>query len=129
MSASQGPPLLAAELPEPQPSPLHPAKDDHKDQSKPVPDPTSSPLMFSTPLAEEYRLRSAPSICPPPPKKHRCAVRCRRKLLSELEFFEVEAEEIERLFVSTSPPKRGHKRKRDGIRGKTSDCRSLLSSA
>ncbi|KAL0918287.1 hypothetical protein M5K25_010286 [Dendrobium thyrsiflorum] len=52
---------------------------------------------FRTPTTEESRLNSTPTTCPPPPVKIKRAVGCKRKL-SELEFFKVEADEIERLF-------------------------------
>lgn len=52
---------------------------------------------FRTPTTEESRLNSAPTTCPPPPAKMKRAAGCKRKL-SELEFFKVEADEIERLF-------------------------------
>ncbi|PKA58810.1 hypothetical protein AXF42_Ash000903 [Apostasia shenzhenica] len=52
---------------------------------------------FNTPTAEESRLSSAPSTCPPPPRKPSRAVGCKRKL-SEIAFFRVEAGDIERLF-------------------------------
>ncbi|PKU63033.1 hypothetical protein MA16_Dca012343 [Dendrobium catenatum] len=52
---------------------------------------------FRTPTTEESRLNSTPTTCPPPPVKIKRGVGCKRKL-SELEFFKVEADEIERLF-------------------------------
>ncbi|KAK8957826.1 hypothetical protein KSP39_PZI000630 [Platanthera zijinensis] len=52
---------------------------------------------FRTPTTEESRLNSTPTTCPPPPVKARRLLGCKRKL-SELEFFKIEAEEMERLF-------------------------------
>ncbi|KAG0453102.1 hypothetical protein HPP92_025766 [Vanilla planifolia] len=80
---------------------------------------------FRTPTTEESRLNSVPTTCPPPPMKARRVAGCKRKL-SEMEFFKVEAEEIERLFrprTAASPLRR----MQAGRRREESDSTSSLS--
>ena len=62
--------------------------------------------IFHTPQSKENKIPEVVLSRPPPaPKKQRpVAVLCKRKL-SELEFFKVEAEEIDRLFLCNANKK------------------------
>ncbi|KAH7669541.1 hypothetical protein IHE45_11G084900 [Dioscorea alata] len=63
--------------------------------------------IYRTPQSKENKIPEVGLSCPPPaPKKPRpVAVLCKRKL-SELEFFKVEAEEMDRLFLSNANKKK-----------------------